>query len=99
MHDRLFDDAERLSVSDLKSHARAIGLDGAAFDQCLDSGRNAARWRRDLADAEAYGASGTPLFFVNGRMVSGAQPFGAFARVIDEELAGGTSGGGSGSRP
>jgi predicted DsbA family dithiol-disulfide isomerase len=87
MHDRLFANAEKLSVSDLKQHARAIGLDGAAFDACLDSGRHEAQWRHDLAEAQSYGATGTPMFFVNGRLVSGAQPLATFTRVIDEELA------------
>jgi protein-disulfide isomerase len=32
--------------------------------------------------------SGTPAFFINGRFLSGAQPFEAFKRVIDEELEG-----------
>ena len=98
MHDFLFDHAEKLSVADLKGHARAVGLDGAAFDACLDSGREEGRWRRDLADAQSYGASGTPMFFINGRLLVGAQPYAAFARVIDEELLG-TAGGGAGSRP
>ena len=98
MHDRLFENAERLGAEDLKRHARAVGLDGPAFDGCLDSGRHEARWRRDLADAESYGSSGTPMFFVNGRLVSGAQPFSVFARVIEEELQG-TAGGGDGSMP
>ena len=87
MHDRLFANAEKLSVSDLKQHARAIGLDGAAFDACLDSGRHEGLWRRDLAYAQSFGATGTPMFFVNGRLVSGAQPLATFTRVIDEELA------------
>ncbi len=98
MHDRLFENAERLGVADLKRHARAVGLDGAAFDGCLDSGRHEGRWRRDLADAESYGASGTPMFFVNGRLISGAQPFAVFARVIEEELKR-TAGGGDGPLP
>jgi protein-disulfide isomerase len=33
------------------------------------------------------GVNGTPAFFINGRPLSGAQPFDAFKRVIDEELA------------
>jgi protein-disulfide isomerase len=94
MHDRLFENAERLGIADLKRHARAVGLDGPAFDGCLDSGRHEGRWRRDLADALSYGASGTPMFFVNGRLVSGAQPFAVFARVIEEELKGKAGGGG-----
>jgi protein-disulfide isomerase len=31
--------------------------------------------------------SGTPAFYINGRMLSGAQPFAEFKRIIDEELA------------
>ena len=98
LHDRLFENQERLAVPDLKAHARAVGVNGAKFDACLDSGRHAARWRRDLAEAEAYGNPGTPLFFINGRFVSGAQPAAVFIRVIDEELAR-TAGGGAGTRP
>jgi protein-disulfide isomerase len=33
------------------------------------------------------GITGTPTFFVNGRMLVGAQPLSAFTRVIEEELA------------
>jgi protein-disulfide isomerase len=98
LHDRLFAQQDKLAVADLKAHARAVGVDGAKFDACLDSGRHAARWQRDLAEAKSYGDPGTPLFFINGRLVSGAQPIGVFIRVIDEELAK-TSGGGAGSPP
>jgi protein-disulfide isomerase len=41
---------------------------------------------RDLQAGQAYGVSGTPAFFVNGRPLVGAQPFEAFAQVIDDEL-------------
>ena len=98
LHDRMFGQPDRLGVADLKAHARAAGVDGAKFDACLDSGRHAARVRRDLAEAESYGSPGTPLFFVNGRLVSGAQPAAVFMRVIDEELAR-AAGGGAGSAP
>jgi predicted DsbA family dithiol-disulfide isomerase len=32
------------------------------------------------------GLSGTPSFFINGRLLVGAQPYESFAQVIDEEL-------------
>jgi protein-disulfide isomerase len=40
-----------------------------------------------MNDGQAVGVSGTPAFFINGRMLSGAQPFEKFKSVIDSELA------------
>ena len=40
-------------------------------------------------DSTEVGVSGTPGFFINGRFLSGAQPFDAFRRVIDRELGNG----------
>jgi protein-disulfide isomerase len=34
----------------------------------------------------ALGVSSTPSVFINGRMVSGAQPYETFTAIIDEEL-------------
>jgi protein-disulfide isomerase len=31
--------------------------------------------------------TGTPAFFINGRFLSGAQPFQAFQTIIDDEIA------------
>jgi len=86
MHDRLFSDQSKLGIADLKASAAAIGLDTGAFDQCLDSGRHADLVESDTEAGARYGVSATPAFFINGRPVIGAQPFEAFARVIDEEL-------------
>lgn len=86
MHDRLFADQSKLQVADLKQHAADIGLNAEQFDECLDSGRHAADWQRNLDEGSRYGVSGTPAFFINGRFVSGAQPYEAFARVVEEEL-------------
>ena len=35
----------------------------------------------------ALGVTGTPAFFINGRMLVGAQPIEAFRDVINDELA------------
>jgi predicted DsbA family dithiol-disulfide isomerase len=86
MHDALFSSAGKLQVADLKATARAVGLDGAAFDQCLDSGGRSAVVESDVELGRSYGVSGTPAFFVNGRMLVGAQPFEAFQKIIDDEL-------------
>ena len=87
MHDRLWENAGKLRPADLKEHAVALGLDPGAFGQCLDSGRHAAVVERDTAAGAQLGVSGTPAFFINGRPLTGAQPFEAFAQVIEEELA------------
>jgi protein-disulfide isomerase len=86
-HDRLFSAAGRLSATDLKQHAVDLGLDTAAFNACVDSHKYAADVTADLAAGNAVGVNGTPAFFINGRTVSGAQPFHVFKRIIDEELA------------
>jgi protein-disulfide isomerase len=87
MHDRLWDNPSKLQLADLKEHAAALGLDAAAFGECLESGRHAGLVEKDLEAGQGYGVSGTPAFFVNGRPLVGAQPFEAFAQVIDDELA------------
>ncbi len=87
MHDMLFGHQDRLAIADLKADARQIGLDGPKFDACLDSGRMAPRVKEDLQAGERAGVDGTPAFFINGQILSGAQPFEEFKRVIDGELA------------
>ena len=85
-HDRLFANTSKLSDDDLKAHAAAIGLDAGKFNACFDSANSrtpSARYRR----GHRGGSDGTPAFFINGRSLEGAQPFDAFKRLIDEELA------------
>jgi predicted DsbA family dithiol-disulfide isomerase len=86
MHDRIFEGQARLQVSDLKLYAGELGLEPLAFERCLDSGRHAVDWKRDLEEGTRYGVSGTPAFFINGRPLVGAVPFSSFAQVIDDEL-------------
>ncbi len=87
MHDLLWTNTGKLQVPDLKAHAATLGIDAAAFGQCLDSGRHSRLVAGDIEAGQGYGVSGTPAFFVNGRPLVGAQPFEAFAQVIDDELA------------
>lgn len=86
-HDRLFENQSKLTDADLKQHASALGLDAGQFNACFDSHKFARDVQDDMEAGEAAGVSGTPAFFINGRVLSGAQPFEAFKRVIDEELA------------
>lgn len=77
------------SATDLfKQYASDLGLDGAKFATCLDSGKFTAETQKDFADGSASGVTGTPAFFINGKKLSGAQPFAAFKAAIDAELGG-----------
>ena len=86
MHDAIFEAQRELSLERFLQHAATIGLDIERFKKDIDSDSVKARIEADVAAAEKLGVTGTPAFFVNGRFLSGAQPFDAFQRVIDEEL-------------
>ncbi len=87
MYDKLFANQRQLDVPSLKRFAGELGLDTAEFGECLDSGRRADEVRADAEAGSRVGVTGTPAFFVNGRMISGAVPFEEFKKIIDEELA------------
>ncbi len=84
--DRRGRDVVRFRATDLKRWGADIGLDAAAFNECVDAERHKAEVAKDHQNGADVGINGTPIFFINGRVVAGAQPFAAFQRVIEEEL-------------
>ena len=86
-HDRLFANPTKLSPADLKQHAAELGLNTAQFNACVDSRKFKSEVDADVRDGEQAGVNGTPAFFINGRTISGAQPYDVFKKIIDEELA------------
>lgn len=87
-HDKLFENQQAINIENMKRWARDLNLDPDKFDDCLDSGKYASEVQKDLQDGQAAGVSGTPTFFINGKKLSGAQPFSTFKAIIDAELAG-----------
>ena len=85
-HDHLFANREALQIGDLKKYAADLKLDVAKFNACLDSSKYGDRVRQGMSEGTTIGVNSTPATFVNGRLVSGAQPYANFAAVIDEEL-------------
>jgi protein-disulfide isomerase len=86
-HDLLFANPSKLGDTDLKQHAAALGLNASQFGSCVDTHKPKAQIDADVKDGEEAGVNGTPAFFINGRMISGAQPYDVFKKIIDEELA------------
>jgi protein-disulfide isomerase len=94
MHELLFARQDQWSgkqdaVDTFKKFAGELKLDQAKFDACLDGGKYAAEIQSSVQEGSQKGLSGTPAFFVEGSLLSGAQPFSAFQQQIDYYLAGG----------
>jgi protein-disulfide isomerase len=85
-HDRLFANPGKLTDADLKQSAAELRLDTARFNACVDSHKYKDFVDADVKAGQEAGVSGTPAFFINGRELTGAQPFETFKKVIDEEL-------------
>jgi len=85
-HDKIFENQALLSNTIFSTWAGELGLDIEKFDECLSSGKYQDKVSKDMSDADSYGASGTPTFFVNGKILVGAQPFSAFQQAIEAEL-------------
>jgi len=99
MHDKIFSEQNILDGGDpisgpvrgtaqfgtteLKKWAQDIGYN---IESCLDSGKFKSEVQKDLSDATSAGGQGTPYFVINGKPLSGAQPFSAFKQIIDSEL-------------
>ncbi len=86
-HDKLYAGGPDVSLEKLKALATEAGLDVAAFESCVMSGKYQATIQKDVEEGGRLGIDGTPAFFINGRILSGAQPLENFVRIIDEELA------------
>jgi protein-disulfide isomerase len=87
-HDLLFQNQNALTRENLEKLAQQVGgIDMKAFQQALDSGKHKAAVDADMAAVSKAGAQiGTPSFFINGKLLQGAQPYAAFKAAIDEAL-------------
>jgi protein-disulfide isomerase len=84
--DQGFKAGRDLSLDNMKRQARRLGLNMKRFDKDMN-GACVERVERDHALLTKVGVTGTPYFYVNGRLIRGAMPVETFRQVIDEELA------------
>ncbi len=68
-------------------YLQGSGIDMAKWNDCFDNKKSLDRVTAQQNEGAGLGVTGTPAFFVNGRMLVGAQPFEKFKDVIDDELA------------
>lgn len=84
-HDALF--KAQITETNVVDTVVAAGADKAKLEACLADGHIKPMIDEDMTAGGEVGVSGTPAFFINGRMLSGAQPFERFKDIIDAELA------------
>jgi protein-disulfide isomerase len=85
-HDILFANPPTADEEELTAFAEETGLDMEAFGTCMESDAYKDAIQRDVDAGFKLGLSGTPAFFINGRLLSGALPMQDFVEVIDQEL-------------
>lgn len=88
-HDKLYQNSysgdkwsNKPAINIFKKYAADIGLDIEKFNKCLDSGEKADEIRANFEEGKRRGVSGTPSFFVNGKLVVGAQPYNVFRQML-----------------
>ena len=85
-HTDLFTNQESLGREFYLETAAKHELDIEAYTACLDERRYLDEVEIDGLDGQLAGVRGTPGFFINGQILSGAQPYGIFERMTQREL-------------
>lgn len=88
MHDLLFSSGVAGGIAAFEEYAQQMSLNVAEFSACLESDQFADEVQADLTYGSTIGVQGTPAFFINGRMISGACPASVFAQAIEAEKSG-----------
>ena len=86
LHDYMLVNPRELSEENLITQAVKIGAKEKRFSQCLKSGKYVNKVQQEMEEGRQVGVQSTPMFFVNGIIVKGAQPYSVFKELIDEEL-------------
>jgi NhaA family Na+:H+ antiporter len=84
LHDALYAAQPKLSRETILELGRELGLEIERMTAEIDSGAHRDRVARDLASAEASGATGTPTFFANGKRLFGAYDAGSLIEALEE---------------
>jgi protein-disulfide isomerase len=87
----LFEGQKEITAENVKEKMTGMlqgtGVDMAKWNDCFDNKKTLPQVKAQMAEGSSVGVTGTPGFIINGRLVSGAQPFESFKAIIDDELA------------
>lgn len=74
-----------LEAAQIEKLASGLGLDMTRYQADI-AGACVKQIADEMAELTKFGVGATPVFFINGRYLPGAQPFDRFKTLIDEEL-------------
>lgn len=83
--DLLYKNQDSLDTESLKKYAVNIGLNVKKFETDMADEKAVAEIRKDIAEGNIYGVSGTPSVFVNGYKIRGLSVK-SFRKAIDRAL-------------
>lgn len=92
MHDLLYQNqnswAQQTSpVPFFEQYAESLGLDIAKFKTDMNSTEVSDTINADVKSAQALGATGTPVFVINGKRIESPNDLAGFSKLLDEALA------------
>lgn len=87
-HDYLFEHQQgenegAFNKDKLLAFGQALNLDAAQFEKCVTNDETVARVQADTEEAQKFGVSSTPTFFVNGKPLVGLKSVDEFRQVLD----------------
>ena len=86
LHDLMFEQQSLLDPEGIKGFAKKINLDIDKFEKCIKSGKYAPYVEKNIAEGKKIGVKSTPTFFINGRIINGAQSLEVFEEEIRQYL-------------
>ena len=85
-HNTLLNNQNSLSNANYKKWAKQHNLKEEQFNDCLDNKKHQDKINNDAQQAAQADIKNAPTFLINGRVVTGAQPFSTFKQIIEKEL-------------
>lgn len=90
LRDYLFTNQNKITVDnidqEMESFLESKNVDSREYKQKLSSPEVKKSIEEDMKEAQALGVNSTPMFFINGRQLRGAQLAAVFKKAIEEAL-------------